>query len=138
MSFKKEIISVQKKYNSELRHILDFTNTTERELTARFDKMPDVQPQDKELNEVKELIGVLGDFINGDLKGKTVKIKSSFVSNLMAEKIIPLKHKDFLMDMTLSYLISYQEAMFKDFLFVILVNQKQSLKRKIQLRTKIY
>ena len=130
MNFKDEILSVKKKYKSELQHILDFTNTTERELTARFDKMPDAKPQGKDLDEVKKFVGVLGDFINGESNGETIKFNSSFLCNLVKEKTIPLKHKDFLMDMTLSYLISYQEAMFKDFLLVVLVNQKHSLKSK--------
>lgn len=136
MSFKDEIISIQNKYNSEFNEILNFANTTERDLTDRFDKKYDIKPQGKERDELKKAVDAFDDMINGETNKKVVNINSSYVVKLLKEKMIPLRHKTFLMDMTLSYLISYQEAMFKDYLFVVLTNQKNALKSNTKITYK--
>ena len=74
------------------------------------------------------VVETLNEFINNKSPNKSITIKSDFLGELVKNFIIPMKHKGFLTEMTLSYLISYQEAMLKDYLYGILINKKSALK----------
>ncbi|EJE8737733.1 hypothetical protein V6457_004441 [Vibrio vulnificus] len=124
MEFRKKLIDVNRKYKSELSEILNFADTTERHLTTQFNTLP-------EGGNIKELRDVANAILSTCETGSAMSIKvSSGTANLIKEKLVPFKHKGFLMDMTLSYLISYQESMFKDYIFCVLVSQPNSLKSK--------
>ncbi|WP_045459131.1 hypothetical protein [Vibrio campbellii] len=129
MEFKDKLISVNRKYKSELSEILSFADTTERQLTTQFNNFP----ENRDDLDAQELVEV-GKAILSAAESKTTSSISLNVSpstaKLIKEKIVPLKHKGFLMDMTLSYLLSYQEAMFKDYIFNVLINQPNALKSK--------
>ncbi|HHF2868955.1 TPA: hypothetical protein ACPJZQ_004113 [Vibrio alginolyticus] len=132
MEFKSQLIKVQKQYTLEFEEILNFANSTERELTSRFNSKSPNKPNEKDRAEIKrigqEILDIVEDNTTSNIINHTIETDSSFVANLIKEKLIPLKHRSFLIDMTLSYLISYQEAMFKDYLFVVLTNNTTCLK----------
>ncbi|MEZ8127498.1 hypothetical protein [Enterovibrio norvegicus] len=79
---------------------------------------------------LNEMLSFAENIDNQEEKKKTITSHNKQVNSLLIEVMPPLKHTGFLMDMTLSHLISYQEAMFKDFIYSVLVNKKETLKSK--------
>ena len=67
-------------------------------------------------------------FSSSEKSKQSISIESDAVAKLIMHFAMPIKHSSFLTEMTLSYLISYQEAMLKDYLYGILINRKSALK----------
>jgi hypothetical protein len=117
-------------YQGELASILDFVKSTEKTLTRKQKLKPKGKPSKTE--DVKAL-SEFSDYLNKSIAGQTndgdsFNIENEFVQKLVLKFVIPMKHRNFLLEMTLSYLISYQEAMLKDYLHDILTSRKATLK----------
>lgn len=129
MNLKNDLAKTHSKYESDLNLILDFVNTTEKSLTRKQKRKPKVQFQEKDREELKKLITFLNEATDDELKGqRSISIKSDALGKLINNMIVPIKHRDFLTEMTLSYLISYQEAMLKEYLYGVLFFRKDPLK----------
>jgi hypothetical protein len=131
MSLLEDLKGTRLQYKGELELILEFVNTTEKSLTRKQKRKPKVQLEKNDKDDLKKLVEFLDESISSESKGKkSLSLKSEAVGKLINNFLVPMKHKSFLTEMTLSYLISYQEAMLKDYLFNILTNRKSSLKSK--------
>lgn len=125
MSFQSELIKIREHYSSELSLIFDFVKTTEEKLT---EKQNVYNAENISENERAELITLIKSVLNSDEDSVKVNFKESPIGHILAAFQIPRKHKQFLTNMTLGYLISFQEAFLKDYLYQILVHNKNSLK----------
>ncbi len=129
MNLKKQLKSVKDQYEYELQQILEFAHTTEKSLTRKQKRKLNVKLEGEDQKELNRLIDFLRDISDGTSKnGQSISLKSEAIGQLVTKFVVPMKHKNFLNDMTLSYLISYMEAMLKDYLNSILVCRKSALK----------
>lgn len=129
MSLLEDLKNTNSQYKGELKLILDFVNTTEKSLTRKQNRKPKVTLDDSDKEDLNKLVDFLKDVTSSESKeAKSISLKSGEIGKIINNFVVPMKHRDFLTEMTLSYLISYQEAMLKDYLFNILTNRKSSLK----------
>ena len=133
MIFSQDLKQINLNYQFKLRTILDFINEIDIYI-------------EKNLNEIKETVLTsdantesegkkLRDFLiealdeNSDSKeNERVEVTSPVLSKFLLVSIKSMRYSEFLNEMTLSYLIACQEAMFKDYLHSILINNTNCLK----------
>ncbi|RKR72096.1 hypothetical protein [Marinobacter nauticus] len=130
MGLHDELKKTKSRYDGEIRQIKNFVNTTERSLTRKQRKKPKGKLEEDDKKELERLSDFFNRMADDDVKNEKLTIKSEMVSKLFVQVAIPIKHKSFLTEMTLSYLVAHQEAMLKDYLHCILVNRKSLLKSK--------
>lgn len=125
MSFQSELIKIREHYSSELSLIFEFVKTTEERLT---EEQNIYNAENITENERTELITFIKSVLDSDDDSVKVNFKKHPIGHILRAYQIPRKHKQFLTNMTLGYLISFQEAFLKDYLYQILVHNKNSLK----------
>lgn len=127
MSFQNELTKIRDKYSNELSMIFDFVKTTENKLTSDQNLFNSENITSDERTE-------LAAFVKSVLNSEDGIVKVNFdehpVGHIIKGFHIPTKHKHFLTNMTLGYLITFQEAFLKDYLFQILIHNKNALKSK--------
>lgn len=128
MALKNKLDSVAGNYLTEIRDISRFVAFADQSLTKKQRK---VMKEGKGLSE--ENIGELEmvrEAISATLEGaKKVDVSTSpEVAAFFLEVVMSFVEKKFLAEMSLAYLISYQEAFVKDYLYEILVHLKHMLK----------
>lgn len=132
MTLKERIKQVRDKYAGEFVALSQFAETTEKSLTRKQKRKSKTKLSKEDL----DTLGEVSEFLKGTSvknQPKSIEVKSKAVVELMMQVMIPIKHRGFLSDMTLSHLIAFQEAMQKDYLHAILMSQKASLKSNSKL-----
>lgn len=122
-------------YAGELNQILDFCKSTDTTLTRKQKRSPSVKLNDRDkadILRIRDFIDATADKKKGSTE-QNILIKSKAVSDLLMRFIIPMKHKGYLYEMALSYLVVHQESMLKDYLYGILVHRKEILRTEGQL-----
>jgi hypothetical protein len=125
MSLQTELTKIREHYSSELSLIFDFVKTTEEKLTT---KQSVYHVDNISKNQKDELITFLKSVLNSDEEYVKVNFEEHPIGHILKAVHISRKHKQFLTNMTLGYLISFQEALLKDYLYQILIHNKNSLK----------
>lgn len=128
MTLKKDLNHVTDHYLSEINNILDFVRSTEQSLTRKQSRKPKNINKDRDIKELEGMIEFIQKEPETKKAGRSLPIKSKSLAQFLLQQLIPITHKKFLTEMTLSYLISYQEAFIKDYLFQILISRKTMLK----------
>ncbi len=124
MALKDKLDSIAFNYLSEIRNIGGFVAFADQSLTKKHQK---TMKASKKLSG--ELKTVVEGFLTSIQSEKEVFIPTSpEVRAFLFKAVIPLAQKKFLAEMSLSYLISYQEAFVKDYVYQILVHLKNMLK----------
>jgi hypothetical protein len=104
---------IRTQYKRELSEILNFVNATEKLLNRK----KKIKLEKNDLEELDIIIdGLQKTFAMKSGDTMNIPLNSKAVEKLLIGTIVTLKHLKFLTEMTLSYLISYQEAMLKDYL----------------------
>ncbi|MFH1934451.1 MAG: hypothetical protein ABIN18_23120 [Pseudomonadota bacterium] len=128
MTLKKDLNHVADHYLSEIVSILDFVRTTEKYFTRKQSRKIKNINKDHVKKGLEDLIGFLEQIDETKKFTTSPPIKSKSLAQFLFQKLMPMAHKKFLNEMTLTYLISYQEAFIKDYLFQILISRKTMLK----------
>lgn len=133
MVFKEKLKEVRGNYQYRLNTILNFIVDVDSYLDKYFEQS-DKPNMHSDPDTIEEGIK-LRDFLNEVLdpnheieNGKGIKIKSDALSEVLMTFIKSVQYREFLNEMTLSYLISCQEAILKDYLYVVLKNNPDNLK----------
>jgi hypothetical protein len=127
MSLKSELEHVVNTYKSEISLIGEFVDYADKSLSRKQNRKPKTEFTKDQKDELKSVLDAIGKAIEGESNSVNLTI-SSEVSKIIMQKAVPIKHKSFLSEMSLSYLISHQEAFIKDYLYQILIH-RQSLLR---------
>jgi hypothetical protein len=120
MNLREELTLIRDKYIDELRMLISFFKTTDKSLTRKLNKKDSVSFEVAGMEEMTDLI-------HGAAEGKNNPLLDA-IDQVVLKAITPIKHKSYLYEMGLSYLISFQEAMLKDYLYQIFLSKKASLK----------
>lgn len=133
MALKQELNKIVDLYQTEIGHIEQFLKSVEQSLTRKQKRKPKKPFSKEEAGQLREV----GESIEKAIKDSTFERISINVSDEIASYIIqlaiPIKQKEFLAEMTLGYLVSYQEGFTKDYLYQILVHKKEMLKSSASL-----
>ena len=128
MALKNKLDSVAFDYMSEMRDIGGFVAFVDQSLTKKQQK---TMKEGKGFSEekLKELKTFAEKIVTSFESAKKVHIPASpEVTAFLLEYLMSFTEKRFLAEMSLAYLISYQEAFVKDYLYEILVHLKHMLK----------
>lgn len=129
MTLKKDLNHVAVHYLSEIVNILHFVRTIEKYLTGKQSRKIKNINKDHIKKGLEDLIESVKQIDETKKFASGPWIKSSeSLNKFLFQKLMPMAHKTFLTEMTLTYLISYQEAFIKDYLFEILISRKSMLK----------
>lgn len=128
MTLKKDLNHLTERYLNEINNILNFMKTTEKFLTRKQSRKIKNMNKDRDLKELKGIMEFIEQTDETKKDGSSLPIKSKSLAQFLLQNLIPMMHKAFLTEMTLSYLISYQDAFIKDYLFQILISRKTMLK----------
>lgn len=127
MTLKQDLDHVTDQYLSEINIILDFVQNTEEGLSSKQKIRPKKTNKDRDIEELKNMIKWIEEDKTKKAK-RFLPIESKTLAQSLLQYLIPMTQKKFLTEMTLSYLISYQEAFIKDYLFQILLSNKDMLR----------
>lgn len=133
MTFSHDLKQIKSNYQFKLRTILDFINEIDIYIEKNLNEIKEAGlPSDPETtSEGKKLRDFFNEALddNNDKKGEgKFKVTSPALSKFILVFIKQMRYSQFLNEMTLSYLIACQEAMFKDYLQSILMNNTNCLK----------
>lgn len=122
MSLKKELTSIRDKYIDEFRTLIDFFSAIEKSLTRKLNRKYSVQFEENEMEGPT--------FLKDNAGNRTTSNDplSDAIRQVVLSVINPIRHKGYLSEMGLSYLISFQEVMLKDYLHQTFVSRPSSLK----------
>jgi hypothetical protein len=127
MSLHKQLRSVVKSYISEIGLLRDFVVNVDKTLSRKLKRKPKKEFTQEHAEELRAVGEAIKNAVNGKSSDTHIEI-SEEISNFILQKIIPIKHKSFLSEMALSYLISYQEAFIKDYIYEIFIHRKNLLR----------
>ncbi len=159
MTLEKNLNEIYSRYHGDIRLIKEFLENIDKLLTRRQKLrkkgISDFSEEDKK--DLEKFIEFIGSSVedtkqkstenspgastemNGttDTKvtqettnNRSLTLKSDKLGELIFGLIIPLKQKTFLAEMTLAYLISYQEAFIKEYIKEIMISRRDLLKNK--------
>lgn len=134
MSLLEDLERIRDHFLTEVRMVCNFIEKTERSLTR---KQKAIKPSNWSLQDIADLEKLMK-FIEAYSDPRIKKpplftLKSKRVRELLRSWTVPARYKEFLAEMTLSYLVSYQEAFIKEYLRTVLTSRKSILKSKKQL-----
>jgi len=130
MSLLKELNSVIGLYKSEVNQIKTFVEDIEKSIDRKTSKKSKKVVSDDDKKQLANFIEVfIGVTDTKTPENRTFNV-SNHVSGLIGQLFTEFKHKKFLYNMALSYLISHQEAFIKDYIYQILTHRKNMLKSK--------
>lgn len=132
MTLKKALDSVVCNYLSKINNISEFVRVADETLNRTqakcLEKIKEVHSED-EIIELRTIVETLLELLKRSAQNKRPFIPASHQAiNSLFHFFIPYQEKQFLAEMSLSYLVSYQEAFIKDYLFQLLIHRKQMLK----------
>lgn len=132
MSLSTELIDIRNHFVGETHHVLSFIRMSEVALKRREAKLKNPNFDKKDIKEAEKLHSFMGNFINGKPnKSDSITLNSEKLKKLLIGSIItPIKHKIILAEMSLSYLVSFEEAFLKDYLRAILSSRRTLLMSK--------
>ena len=134
MSLSTELTHIHSLFEGEIHHVLTFIKISEAALKRCEAKVKTSDLNEKDVADMEKVHSFIGDFINGKLSNSgSITINSKKLSKLLSSILAPIKHKTILAEMSLSYLISFNEAFLKDYLRTILSSRRVLLRSKKQL-----
>ena len=80
-----------------------------------------------ETKELRAFVEALTEALKGKRARKLELVGSERVSKFIFQVAVPIKHRSFLAEMALSYLIAHEEAFIKDYLLQLLLHKRQLL-----------
>ena len=122
--------NVRDLFSNEVREILKFIEEVEGSMGQKAKRWESEVWSDEEINEMSKIHRYLGQMLSNGRKTFSVDVQSGRVIKALSDIAMGVKYSGFLGEMTLSYLISHQEAFIKEYLYVILTNRKSILKSK--------
>lgn len=133
MKFSQDLKQIKSNYQFKLRTILDFINEIDVYIEKNLNGIKgtvltsdaNTESEGKKLRDF--LIEALDENSNSKANER-VEVASPVLSKFILVFIKSMRYSEFLNEMTLSYLIACQEAMFKDYLHSILINNNNCLK----------
>ena len=129
-----ELEQIVQHYVIEVEMIRSFTGEMNNLLTRKLQKIKPPTLSRRDMTELRAFIRFLNSAISHKPKSThTFTIKSKKLSKLVMTGHIPFKYQHFLSEMTLSYLICFQEAFIKQYLYTVLVSRRSLLKSKKQI-----
>lgn len=122
----KKLEHVVNLYLGEISLIGVFANSIEQYLTEKLQYKPKIPFSKKEKEHIKEIC----EFLTNPAKDNSVsKIEvPEEIANFVLNKAIAIKQKTILAEMSLVYLVSYQEGFIKDYFYKLFINKKEMLK----------
>ncbi len=128
MSLLKELESLTTLYKNEIKQIEEFIDSIEKSIKRKTKRKPKAGFSNEEKKQIENFVEILSGLIE-DKNDKKISIEASKnVSMLIGQIALSVKHKEFLYNMALSFLIAHQEAFIKDYIFQILLHRKSMLK----------
>ena len=131
MNLSQKLRKIHKIFFSEVSHVVNFVKEID---TRLINKIKTAAPPDftkADGAELEKLINIFKKTIDGKIKKRAhFRLHSRKLADLILNLIVPAQQKRFLAEMSLSYLISYQEAFLKDYLKAILCDRRFLLKSK--------
>jgi hypothetical protein len=132
MSLKKQLQSIVNQYVEEIEHIRDFVSSVKRSLDKKQQRKP---KQALSVEDRKQLLQLIGAIAKGaDIK-TDIKLSNNAGNFIMQVTLLQMQSL-LLSEMTLAYLVSYQEAFIKDYIFEILIDKKEMLRSSATLTYK--
>jgi len=124
MALKNKLQSIVDHYVEEIEHIHDLVSTVEKSLDKKQKRKPKQALSEEDRKQLLQLLGVVakGTDIKTDIK------LSNNAGNFIMQLSLLAKQSLLLSEMTLAYLVSYQEAFIKDYIFEILIDKKEMLR----------
>lgn len=134
MSLSTELTRIRENFVGETSLILTFIRRSEAGLKRREARAKPSDFDEKDWAELKKLRTFTDNVIKRrSTKGDSITLHSEKLGKLVMSKIEPMKHKTMLGEMSLSYLISFQEAFLKDYLRTVLSSRRALLRSSKQL-----
>jgi hypothetical protein len=130
MSLSTELIRIHSLFVGETRQVLAFIRMSEAALEHQKANIKISGFDKKDAAEMEKLISFLVNFDNGKLKSGSTTLNSKKLGELVLSLIVPIKHTTILAEMSLSYLISFEEAFLKDYIRTILLSRRALLRSK--------
>lgn len=130
MSLLNNLENVRNRFKTEVEAILNFIEEIENSMARKDKRWESEVWSDGEINEMKKIHSHIGKMLSHGRMPISVSVGSEKIVRVMRDIVMGLKYSGFLGEMTLSYLISHQEAFIKEYLYVILTNRKSILKSK--------
>lgn len=126
MTLYKELDITLRLYIEEINYIKDFISSTQKSLEKKSKIKPVLSKDEKQ--QIRDVVKMINDGLKSKKKGEAKLEVSDNVSDFLKAWMKDLKQSGFLTEMTLSYLLSHQEAFLKDYVFKILINKSNMLK----------
>ena len=128
MSLQRELGRIHQQYWSQVRNLLDFIHEIDAAVTRGRDAARFPRLSKKGAAEFDKLTTLLRPAMAGAGEPKARMIVSGKLGAWLLSQVASLQARGFLGEMSLAYLISYQEAFLKDYLKAILCDRKVMLK----------
>ena len=128
MALKHQLNEIVSLYMNEIQSIEEFLKSVEQSLSRKQKRKPSKPLTDEEKKQI-EKIGESLESISRGQNTEELKFEASKnVQKLLLRIAVPVIHKSYLAEMALAYLVSYQEAFMKDYLYQIFIHRKNMLK----------
>ena len=122
MSLKKELASIRDNYVDELNTLITFFETIEKSLKRKLKKKKSVRWTDNDDGGPAEII------IDNSARQISDDPLSDAINIVLSDSFTQIRNLHYLSEMGLSYLVSFLEAILKDYLYQIFVHRPSSLK----------
>lgn len=132
MNLKDSLDKIHFRYYSNVKMIKEFLEKTDGLLIRRQSDILKRRSNfsDKDIKEFEDFMKSLKSFREDEekIKAKVLPLKPTKVGKFIWGLSIPIKQRIFLSEMSLVYLISYQEAFIQEYFKEILISQRELLK----------
>jgi hypothetical protein len=134
MSLSTELTNIHDNFVSETSHVLEFIRKSRSTLNRREARSKPTDFGKKEWDEMDKLISFLEKSSKGKQnKDESIILYSEKLGKWLFSKVEPIKHRTMLSEMSLSYLISFEEAFLKEYLRAILSSRRVLLRSNKQI-----